>query len=209
MSQTAVDLDLERFLRLRDEGGFRAIYRRCTPRLYGLALRLEAGASEVAEDLVQETWIRAVRKLDSFSGRSRFETWLCGILVNCHREGRRQRATRRNSSPGEVELEAIRDFDEAISGRRVRDLAGPFSPTSAHDRGVNRIDLERAVQQLPEGYRQVLVLHDVFGHTHEEIARQLDIRAGTSKSQLARARAKLRALLVAGEHHETAWENER
>lgn len=183
-----VDLDLRRFLRHRDEASFRELYRRCTPRLYGLALRLEAGRREAAEDLVQETWIRAVARLERFAGRSRLETWLCGVLVNCHRERLRRRTTRPHSAAAHVVEDA-----ETV-GKQVSP-GDELSPVKHGPRQVQSLDLERAVRQLPEGYRQVLVLHDVFGHTHREISRLLGIQVGTSKSQLARARQQVRASL--------------
>ncbi len=77
---------VERFLRARGEDAFRALYRAHTPALYALALRLTGGDQGEAEDLVQESWVRAVRALSSFRGRSALRSWLCGLLVNVRRE---------------------------------------------------------------------------------------------------------------------------
>jgi RNA polymerase sigma-70 factor (ECF subfamily) len=153
-----------------DEARFRVLYRRHTPALFRLALRLSGGASADAEDAVQETWIRAGRRLASFRGDSAFRTWLSGILVNRCRETRRERA---------------RETDAAVDDEPCT------APPAAE-----RIDLERALAALAPGYREVLVLHDVEGYTHEEIAGLLGVDAGTSKSQLSRARRAMRAALT-------------
>jgi RNA polymerase sigma-70 factor (ECF subfamily) len=160
-------------LEVGDEAAFRTLYRRHTPSLYALARRLIGGASADAEDAVQETWIRACRRFASFRGESALRTWLSGILVNRCRELRRNAATSGEASPlGET---AIAPADDGL-----------------------RIDLERAIADLPDGYRRVVVLHDIEGYTHEDIAQLLDIDPGTSKSQLSRARHALRAALSVG-----------
>ena len=160
----------------RDEAAFRLLYRRHTPALFRLALRLGAGDEAWAEELVQRTWIRAVERLGGFGWRAAFRTWLSGILVNCARESWRER-------------------------RRSREVAWPADTATvpaAFSDPADRVDLERAVARLPEGCREVLVLHDVEGFTHEEIARMLDIESGTSKSQLFHARRRLREQLGTG-----------
>lgn len=157
---------VERFLRARAEDAFRALYRAHTPALYALAMRLTGGDQTEAEDLVQESWVRAVRQLSSFRARSALRTWLCGLLVNVRRE--RIRVDWR-------EVDAP-DIDSAT------DTIGPD----------DALDLERAIGTLPEGAREVFVLHDVYGYTHREIGEMLGVVEGTSKSQLTRARALLR-----------------
>ncbi len=157
---------VERFLRARGEDAFRALYRAHTPALYALAMRLTGGDHIEAEDLVQESWVRAVRDLSSFRAQSALRSWLCGLLVNVRRE--RIRAEWR-------EVDAP-DIDSAT------DISGPD----------DALDLERAIGTLPEGARNVFVLHDVYGYTHREIAEMLGIVEGTSKSQLTRARTLLR-----------------
>lgn len=160
---------VERFLRARGEDAFRALYRAHTPALYALALRLTGGDHAEAEDLVQESWVRAVRGLPSFRARSALRTWLCGLLVNVRRE--RIRVDWREVDAPDID--------------------------SAADTGVpdDALDLERAIGSLPEGAREVFVLHDVYGYTHREIAEMLGIVDGTSKSQLTRARTLLRESL--------------
>src|SRR5690606_4721525 len=119
-------------------------------------------------------WVRAIRALPSFRGDSAFSTWLHRIAVNSALHGQRWR-TRRTSNeiPLPVAAEASRPAD----------------------RPVLRIELERALRTLPPGMRQVLVLHDVEGYTHDEIAEGMGITSATSKSQLFQARAKLRGML--------------
>lgn len=148
-----------------DETAWRLLYRRHTPGLLRLA-QLLAEQRDDADDLVHDTWLRAARGAARFAERSQVRTWLTGILLNCIREWRRAAARAR-----EVEL--------------TDDLAGP---DPAPPEAIDPIDLERAVSALPPGYREVLLLHDVEGYTHAEIADLLGIEAGTSKSQLSRAR---------------------
>ena len=159
---------VERFTRTKDERTFREIYARHTPALYLLALRLCAGSEGDAQDAVQETWIRACGSLSTFEWRSSFRTWLTGILINRVRE-----MNRRPQHKYEIGvLDHPADSFETKPGEQM--------------------DLERAIALLPDGYRQVLLLHDVEGYTHEEISAQLEITAGTSRSQLFHARRALR-----------------
>lgn len=160
---------VERFLRGRREDAFRALYRAHTPALYALAMRLTGGDRGEAEDLVQESWVRALTALHTFRGQSALRSWLCGVVVNVRRG--RIRADWRVVDAPEVE---------------------PLADTPSSD---DAIDLERAIAALPDGARDVYVLHDVEGYTHREIADLLGIVEGTSKSQLNRARALLRVSL--------------
>lgn len=153
------------------------MYDRLTPALYALALRLTGGHEPEAQEIVQDVWVRAAESPGSFGGRSTLRVWLSGIAVNRWREMARTGA--RDAGP------PIEDLP--LGGEDVR-LRGVF----------DRIDLEREIAALPPGCRAVLVLHDVEGYSHEEIARLLDIQAGTSKSQLSRARAELRRALEKG-----------
>jgi RNA polymerase sigma factor (sigma-70 family) len=155
-----------------NEQAFRLLYRRHTPRLRHLLLRLLGEPRADAEDAVQETWMRAVAGLPRFRGDSAFGTWLVGIGVRTAGEALRRRYRRRES--GDPEELAI---------------AAPAAGAG------ERIDLERALAALPDRHRAVLVLHDVEGFTHEEIAARLGIPAGTSKAWLFRARRAVRAML--------------
>jgi len=156
-----------------DETAFRTLYRRHTPRLYRLQLRFAGGRVADAEDLVQETWLRAVRRLGTFRSDGQLGAWLRGVAVNVAREWMRR------TNP-----DAARRDDTDITG--VVDLSHAVRFA---------IDVERAIARLPTGQRAVLVLHDIEGFTHEEIALQLEIAAGTSKSQLSAARQTLRGIL--------------
>lgn len=151
----------------RDEAAFRALYRCHAPALFALAVRLNGGNRADAEDALQETWLRAGRSLAGFAWRSTLRTWLAGHVVNCTREIRRR-------------TRETRPLDDADR------IARPFEDAS---------DVERVLATLPDGYREVLTLHDVMGFTHEEIGRMLAIDPGTSKSQLSRGREALRARL--------------
>jgi RNA polymerase sigma-70 factor, ECF subfamily len=164
------------FVRAADEAAFRELYRRHTPALYQLALRLVGGSDSDAQDAVQDTWVRACRGLSGFGWRSSLRTWLVGILINRARE-----MARRSGRLGEEEL--------------TEESAARAAPGA---RAGEEIDLERAIARLPAGYRHVLVLHDVEGYTHEEICRLLEIGVGTSKSQLHHARRAMRAALRGG-----------
>ena len=160
---------VDAFLRDRSEAAFRALYRRHSPRLYQLALRLSGWREEEACEIVQDSWIRAVRKLAEFRWESKLSTWLTGIVVR-----------------------------RACEARRARSLELPIEehlPESAAVPHELTWDLEREIAALPPGYRRVLVLHDVEGHTHAEIGGLLGIEAGTSKSQLFEARRMLRQKL--------------
>jgi RNA polymerase sigma-70 factor, ECF subfamily len=156
----------------QDEKAFRELYRRHTPALYQLLLRMLGGDDHDAEDIVQETWVQAVKSLAGFRGSSSFRTWLTAIGINRCRNLFRSRQ-RKSTVP------LMEDWD-------------PPAPVVQHN---ERIDLEKAIALLPDGYRAVLVLHDVEGYTHEEIAAQLGISPGTSKSQLFWARRAVRGLL--------------
>jgi RNA polymerase sigma-70 factor (ECF subfamily) len=156
-----------------DEEAFRLLFRRYTPRLYAMALRLSGGRADEAEDVIQTTWLRAAGRLDAFEWRSSLSTWLTAIAINCAREARRARA--RAPVPAPLDLLDALAAPAAVPGMRL--------------------DLDRAIAALPDGYREVLVLHDVEGLTHAEIAGALGIAPGTAKSQLFHARRALRRWL--------------
>jgi len=151
-----------------DEHAFRELYRRHTPALYRIVWRLAGGRDEDAADIVQDVWLRASRRLDTFRWDAALPTWLTSIAINCVRERSRRRPD--EAVPLTVEI-----------------------PVARTDH--RRLELEQAIQSLAAGYREVLVLHDIEGYTHDEIAGLLGIDTGTSKSQLFRARRALRAAL--------------
>jgi len=155
----------------RDERAFGALYDRHTPYLYRLALRLSGSQAAQAEDLVHDAWVMAARRFASFQERSTLRTWLAGFVVNGAR-----RSWRADARAEDLDVDPAVD-DEVLA--------------HAHE----RLDLERAIAKLPPRARHVLVLHDVEGWTHEDIAEQLGIETGTSKSQLSRARSLVRRQL--------------
>ena len=157
-----------------DTGAVRALYQRHAGRVYAVVRRL-AGEDALAEDWAQEAWVRAFRALPTFRGESLFTTWLHRIAVNSALHGRR---TRERRTCREEPID-----DSACSG-------------GTGDRTVLRLRLEKAMERLPEGMRKVLVLHDVEGYTHEEIGQMLGVSSGTCKSQLFKARAKMREMLA-------------
>ncbi len=162
------------FLRRREERPFRDLYRRHTPALFRVAWRL-IGIRQDAEDIVQETWVRAAEALPRFAWRSSLRTWLAGIVVNLCRELGRARGR----------ISVIRHSPEVARNVTIE--------TQDHVT-QDRVDLERAISRLPAGYREVVVLHEIEGYTHKEIGLLLGIDEGTSKSQLHHARDALRGL---------------
>ena len=155
-----------------DELAFRQLYGRHTPRLYLLILRFLGGAEADAEDVVQDTWLKATERLGTFRWEASFGSWLSAIGLNVARESLRKRGRREEQWSDES------------------DYAGP----APRDK-VDPLDLERAIRKLPDGYRTVLLLHDVEGYKHGEIGQLLGMAVGTSKAQLHRARRLLREAL--------------
>lgn len=164
-----------------DMAAFEELYRRHNRRVYSVCFRMLANAAE-AEDLTQEVFIHLFRKIGSFRGDSAFTTWLHRLTVNQvlmhfrRRKARPEKITEDGETPVQI-----------VSGTENPDRM----PV------VNRIALDQAIAELAPGYRTVFVLHDVEGYEHEEIAKILKVSVGTSKSQLHKARLKLRKLLTA------------
>jgi RNA polymerase sigma-70 factor (ECF subfamily) len=159
--------------------GFEDLYRTHYRRVYSICLRMTGSVAE-AEDLTQEVFIQLHRKLGSFRGEAAFTTWLHRLTVNQVLMHFRKRSVRSELTTDDGEI------PDSVDPDTVNPEAMPI---------VDRIGLEIAISQLPPGYRAVFVLHDVEGYEHEEIARILGCSAGTSKSQLHKARLKLRRLL--------------
>lgn len=156
---------------------FEALYRAHVGQVYGLCLRL-TGQPALAEDCTQDCFIAAWRALSGFEGRSQFSTWLHRIAVNAVLRQRRRR-------PGD----ALRMAEE---------LDGDALHVTDGQEPADTIDLERALQRLPSGARDVLVLVGIYGHSHEETGAMLGIATGTSKAQLHRARRLLATQLGMG-----------
>jgi RNA polymerase sigma-70 factor (ECF subfamily) len=159
-----------------DMQAFESLYRRHAPRVHSLARRM-IGEAE-ADETTQDVFVRAWRKLGTFRGEAAFGTWLHRLAINTVLGRRKQLAIRRT---------------------RHADWPGGSEPGSASGGGPEvRMDFETALERLPDGAREVFVLHDVEGYRHREIAVQLGITSGTSKSQLHRARMMMRRHLDAG-----------
>jgi RNA polymerase sigma-70 factor (ECF subfamily) len=159
--------------------GFDELYRKHYRRVYSICLRMTGNIAE-AEDLTQEVFIQLNRKLSSFRGESAFTTWLHRLTVNQVLMHFRKRSVKSELTTEDGEM------PDSIDPDTINPETMPI---------IDRIALEIAIAQLPPGYRTVFVLHDVEGYEHEEIARILGCSAGTSKSQLHKARLKLRRLL--------------
>jgi RNA polymerase sigma-70 factor (ECF subfamily) len=159
-----------------DVEAFETIYRLHASRLYTLACRM-AGSPEDGEDLLQEIFLQAYRKLGSFKGDAALGTWLYRLALNHCLDYVRSRQAKMNKLTETLDAEMS------------------FEPAARRETPIARLDLERAVERLPEGCRQAFVLHDVEGFDHKEVGKLLGIAEGTSKSQVFKARMKLRALL--------------
>ena len=159
-----------------DVAAFEALYRRHHRRVHGVILRLVGHASARAEDLTQEAFVRAWQALPTFRFESAVSTWLHRMAVNTALMELRARRSRPLAD----------DDEDALESLSMPDTAG---------RAVLGRDLERAVATLPPRARAVLVLHDVEGWKHEEIAAELGMAVGSSKAQLHRARQLLRGRL--------------
>jgi RNA polymerase sigma-70 factor, ECF subfamily len=167
-----------------DAGAFERIYRLHSRRVYALCLRMVGNTAE-AEDLAQEAFLQLFRKIATFRGESAFSTWLHRLTVNVVLMRLRKKTVAVTS------LDETNDQDDENSGPR-KDFGAPDLQLSG---SVDRVHLERAVQQLSPGYRSVFVLHDVEGYEHNEIAALMKCSIGNSKSQLHKARMRLREIL--------------
>jgi RNA polymerase sigma-70 factor (ECF subfamily) len=175
----AAELQLVERCRNGELGAFEELYRAHSARLYSLACRMLGNPAD-AEDLLQDIFLAAHRKLDSFRGESALGTWLYRLAMNLILDHVRSRAARTGQlTDGLDDASIVPD----AGGHRLA------------DRAITRIDLERAVAELPEGCRAAFLLHDVEGLEHREVSEALGIAEGTSKSQVHKARLRLRGLL--------------
>ena len=183
----ADDMPEQEALRSACEGdphAFERLYALHSRRVYALCLRLSGNPSD-AEDLTQEAFLQLFRKISTFRGESKFSTWLHRLTVNV------VLMRRRKKRHPEVSLDATAESDDRDS-RPILDLGGPDLRLSG---ALDRVNLSKALEQLPDGYREIFVLHDVEGYEHNEIAAILGCSTGNSKSQLFKARMRLRELL--------------
>src|SRR5215218_8929966 len=178
----SADLDLVDRCRRGELGAFEELYRAHSGRLFSLAMRMLGNPAD-AEDQLQEIFLSAHRKLEGFRGESALGTWLYRLAMNQILDHVRSRAVRTGQMTD--------GLDDAT---RLADM----SSHRLADRAIDRLDLERALGELPEGCRAAFVLHDVQGLEHREVSEVLGIAEGTSKSQVHKARLRLRGLLTRG-----------
>lgn len=167
-----------------DEDAFATLFDLHKRRVYSLCLRMTGNVVE-AEDLAQDAFIQVFRKLETFRGDATFSTWLYRVVVNTVLMKLRRRHLREVSLDEPVRLES--SYVQRDVGRNDLELLG----------SIDRIALERAIEELPRGCRTIFILHEVEGYEHHEIARLLHCSVGNSKSQLHKARLKMRELLFA------------
>ena len=164
---------------------FEKIYRTHSRRIYGLCYRM-TGNSFLAEDLTQDIFLQVFRKIHTFRAESAFSTWLYRLAVNVVLMRRRVKRLR------ETPLENHESNSDIFPQREIGQVDMRVSGV------VDRVNLKRALRQLPRGSRRIFLLHDVFGYEHHEIAEALGCSVGNSKSQLHKARVRLRHFLQTG-----------
>jgi RNA polymerase sigma-70 factor, ECF subfamily len=180
------EAEIIRLAQAGDAAAFELLYKAHSRRVYSVCLRM-TGNPSLAEDLTQETFFLVFRKIQSFRGQSAFSTWLYRVSVNVILM--KQRMKRLNETPLEGTDQTEGD------GARVRE----FGKSDQRVSGLaDRLILTGALMQLPRGYRRFVLLHDVLGYEHHEIAEVLGCHIGTSKSQLHKARISLRKFLQKG-----------
>jgi RNA polymerase sigma-70 factor (ECF subfamily) len=182
--KSATEAEAIRLAQAGDAAAFEHLYQLHSRRVYALCLRM-VGNPPDAEDLMQEAFLQLFRKIGTFRGESAFSTWLHRMTVNVV-----LMRLRKKTLPA-ASLEETTEPDEETGGPR-KDIGAPDLRLSG---AVDRVNLERSIEKLPPGYRTVFVLHDVQGFEHNEIAGIMGCSVGNSKSQLHKARTRLRELL--------------
>jgi RNA polymerase sigma-70 factor (ECF subfamily) len=170
-----IDAEIVNRCRAGDLTAFEELYREHSARLYNVAYRM-VGHPDEAEDLLQDIFLTVFRKLDSFRGASALSTWLYRLAMNVCLDRLRSRTVKQDQRT------------DALDETLMPATRGGLSH-------VGRLDLERAIRALPEGSRAAFVLHDVEGFDHQEVGQILGIAEGTSKSQVHKARLRIRAYL--------------
>ncbi len=182
------DYDLAQKAAAGDVNAFEQIYWKHHRRVFGVCFQMSKNVTE-AEDLTQQVFLQLFRKIGSFRGDSAFSTWLHRMTVNLTLMYFRLMNARKEETTETGELP-----ESGFTGNKRFNESNQIT---------NRLELNEAIDQLPEGYRKVLILHDIQGFEHEEIAKILGCASGTSKSQLHKARRKLRRLLTIGSSFST------
>ncbi|MGH9511784.1 MAG: RNA polymerase sigma factor [Terriglobales bacterium] len=181
-TRSQTDLDLVKRAQQGDTDAFASLFYAHKARIYSVCLRMTNNTAE-AEDLTQDSFLQVFRKLDTFRGDSALSTWLYRIAVNTVLMHFRKKALKQVSldEPFSQDAKQVRREYGSRDGR----LSG----------SVDRIALTRAIKELPDGYRTIFLLHEVEGYEHQEIAQLLDCSVGNSKSQLHKAKLRIRELL--------------
>jgi RNA polymerase sigma-70 factor (ECF subfamily) len=186
---SAAFMETLRLAQQGDAGAFEELYRLHARRVYSLCLRMLGDPVE-AEDLAQEAFLQLFRKIHTFRGESAFSSWLHRLTANVVLMSFRRKKAVVSSLD---EMTRINDEDSVprweLGSQDLR-LTGVF----------DRVNLQTAIEQLPEGYKRMFLLHDVHGYEHNEIAELLNCSVGNSKSQLHKARKRLRELLHTVKH---------
>ncbi len=182
-SARAADYELAQKAAAGDVDAFEQIYWKHHRRVFGICLRMTKNVHE-AEDVTQQVFLNLFKKIGSFRGDSAFTTWLHRITVNQMLMNIRTNKIRKEDTTEDGEL------PEASSALLLK--------PSNQNQIISRLHLNEAIAKLADGYRKVLILHDIEGFEHDEIARMLGCASGTSKSQLHKARRVLRQLLTSG-----------
>ena len=166
-----------------EEKAFETLFRQYKHRVYSVCLRMIGNTAE-AEELTQEAFLQVFRKIQTFRGESAFSTWLHRLSVNIVLMRLRKKSV------------MVTPLEDGAEGEEFEELQKEYgAPDLVLAGSIDRVHLERAIAQLPPGYRQAFVLHDVEGYEHDEIAALLGCSIGNSKSQLHKGRTKLRKLL--------------
>ncbi|MGA2634834.1 MAG: sigma-70 family RNA polymerase sigma factor [Terracidiphilus sp.] len=186
----SIDADVLARAQAGDQFAFAQIYALHKRRIYSLCLRMVGNKAE-AEDLTQEAFLQLYRKIGTFRGDSAFTTWFYRMVINVVLMHLRKKGLPESS------------LDEAMEPAQDDRPRRNFSAPDLHLAGsIDRMALERAITTLPAGYRLVFILHDIRGYEHNEIAEMLDCSIGNSKSQLHKARLKLREVLRSNHRQE-------
>jgi RNA polymerase sigma-70 factor (ECF subfamily) len=173
-----------------NSAAFELLYQLHNRRVYSLCLRMVNNPTE-AEDLTQEAFLQTFRKIQTFRGESCFSTWLHRLTVNIVLMKLRQKK--------HVEISLYeRAEPEEESSKPLVEVGGPDLGLSGL---IDRLNLRKAIDQLPDGYKKMFILHDIEGYNHKEIAGMLGCSIGNTKSQLSKARLRLRKLLHQAFHH--------
>jgi RNA polymerase sigma-70 factor, ECF subfamily len=183
-SRSNSEFDLIARAKQGDEQAFAALFDTHKKRVYALCLRMTGDVAD-AEDLTQDAFIQVFRKLNAFRGDSAFSTWLYRVAVNTVLMKLRKRKTH------EISLDEPIRMDSSLVQREYGSRDLHLSGT------IDRIALIRAIGELPKGYRMIFLLHEVVGYGHQEIAQMLQCSIGNTKSQLHKARLKIREFLLA------------